>query len=256
MNKYMKTLRWTLSIALLNLIPTFCTGQEWRGGFGNDTEHPIPFFIQTTTLKPTTSLYGGLNLTPITSSLKYDAFCIHELRGLSTSFNFNRELSFRGGLVQGFLRYDQERNSSLWWWGVLSYKPSSQLSSQFLAMYQTSPINGSLYTLVGGVDCKMGRWTLQGSIQYNQSQWMGLISQRTFVSPGVEYSITDKLSIQSTMHLPLYNSGAPLGVANTSISKYQLTPQTYVFVGTETYVNPRTGEIIVNPTGGVHSTLK
>lgn len=70
--------------------------------------------------------------------------------------------------------------------------------------------NGSLYTLVGGVDCKMGRWTLQGSIQYNQSQWMGLISQRTFVSPSVEYSITDKLSIQSTMHLPLYNSGARL----------------------------------------------
>lgn len=154
--------------------------------------------------------------------------------------------------------FDRTTAPRLHSWGSLSYAASPHLLTQIEGLYQSFSNDRYRYALMGSIRYETNDgWSLGGKIRFDQTKGLGGGTYRGLsFHPSLEYAINDRFSIYSCMHISYSHLEGSTHFSNTSLIKYKLSRSTSLFVGTETYFNPRTRRVVVNPTAGIESRVR
>lgn len=142
-------------------------------------------------------------------------------------------------------------------WGNISFSTSPHFSTRLSGLYQSYQNNMYGYSLTGSIRYEKQRWILEGNIRYDQTNILGKEThQGVSLHPSLEYAINDKFSIYSCLHIAYLHKEGSTYFSNTSLIRYNLSRNISFFIGTETYFNPITKRVVVNPTAGIESRVR
>lgn len=188
---------------------------------------------------------------PRWQSIRLDAWHRYDEVALGMRFSLADRLDLSGVLQMGVRQLGQERSYD---WATslrASYKFSDGLMAYAGARLIFSPWGGDMHQGNFGVHWRSGRWELGAYLDYTQHQWLGRRMQTLGLTPFWVYRISDRLSIHSATHLPLWHQGYQPGIVNSTVLKWRFTDRWSLVGGTETYFDIRTRRVVVRPTGGL-----
>lgn len=188
---------------------------------------------------------------PRWQSIRLDAWHRYDEVALDARLPLTDRLDLSGVLQMGVRQLGQERSYD---WATslrASYRLSDGLMAYAGARLIFSPWGGDMHQGNLGVHWRGGRWELGAHLDYTQHQWLGRRMQTLGLTPFLVYRISDRLSIHSATHLPLWHQGYQPGIVNSTVLKWRFTDRWSLFGGTETYFDIRTRRVVVRPTGGL-----